>query len=131
MPEVLAICFGAVIGLLIVLGIGYLVLRKMSSSQRAREHSFRQGHHRDASQPALLPSSRSVTLASEPLSPGVESSARSGTMVNVGSNGEPVKQINNSKPLAFLSNAPPFHIPGLGRAHKGDADSLRTDFLQV
>lgn len=149
MPTVLAALFGSILALLLAALAVYLVLTRVSHSQRARERRFRYGaasttpgphslrrtslgrgstsvlamvqsNHARASEAASAVSHESDTRARymhvPPMSPPPESTAS--TEAAVGATASPVRTFLNTSPILF-------------KKHKGDADSLRTDFLQV
>lgn len=74
----------------------------------------------------------SSSVLSSKQSASVASGAPNDTTATASSSTYTQSPVLSTRPLAFLSSAPAsFQIPGLGRGHKGDANSLMTDFLQV
>ncbi|OSC96830.1 hypothetical protein PYCCODRAFT_1472280 [Trametes coccinea BRFM310] len=155
-PTILAALFGAIIGLTILFLVAYVFLRRVYDRRRARERAFRYGQ--SSVNPSLVgtatatatvpyvPSSggsvksgdvgaREPSQRSAPLSP-TQGGARDGSLssnvvemrslsteANREGAGTPTRPLLSASPITWTRQK-------VGK-HKGDADSLRTDFLQV
>ncbi|KAI8974147.1 hypothetical protein BD414DRAFT_510025 [Trametes punicea] len=160
-PTILAALFGAVVGIALLLLAAYFILRRIYDRRRARERAFRYGQSSAnpsvtgaATAPYAQSSGASAKSAAvidvagmsaldmrhTPSLPG-HGAARDGSMSN-----NPVEKRSMSMDVqreaagtpttsvsrALLSASPiAWTRQKVGKGHKGDADSLRTDFLQV
>ncbi|KAI9069936.1 hypothetical protein FKP32DRAFT_1690981 [Trametes sanguinea] len=157
-PTILAALFGAIIGLTILFIIAYLLLRRVYERRRARERAFRYGQ--SSVNPSLVGTATATATApyaqssggsvksgdvgagarepsqrSAPMSPthgaGRDGSLSShvvemrslATEANREGAGTPTRPLLSASPIVWTRQK-------VGK-HKGDADSLRTDFLQV
>ncbi|KAH9857401.1 hypothetical protein C2E23DRAFT_927322 [Lenzites betulinus] len=170
-PKILAIVFGALIGVALIALAVYFVLRRGYDLRRARERAFRYGQSSAHPSVSLAgttyahsaagsgKSTGSPPIALTPLmSPGMQMSALngSGAMIDlvpvrrespsvardgsvggltmstgVDANGRPSRDGAGTPMSGRLMNASPIAWTRQKQKHKGDADSLATDFLQV
>ncbi|PSS37228.1 hypothetical protein PHLCEN_2v917 [Hermanssonia centrifuga] len=153
-PEILAICFGSLLAIAIILLVCYTVLRKVWEARRAREHSFRAAKRATAYSPAPVftasrtPARSNTTGGSQrtfsispatmestdTLSPEFRSiTSDASLLTKVSRNPDKPREAAGtpapSKQFSFLSTVPSFNGPRSGKG--SDADSMRTDFLQV
>ena len=155
-PTILAVLFGTIIGLVLLAGVVYYFLHRAYKARRAKEHSFRYGQSHAGSKAGTIisdlraagpswtrfssPSQRMMSHASpstvaltSPTS-GAFAPTTSSSLADNASSKESLStsgshsQHTPSSSFAFLSSAP---ISFSTKKHKGDADSLKTDFLQV
>ncbi|KAK7679656.1 hypothetical protein QCA50_017368 [Cerrena zonata] len=154
--TILAALFGTIIGLMLLAGLVYYLLRRVHQKHRAKEHSFRYGQSHPGSKPGTIvsdlrtPSSRwapfsnpsqyimsrtspSTVALTSPSTGGFGPVTASSTADNMSGKESLATSGAHSQPtpstsFAFLSTAP---ISFSMKKDKGDADSLKTDFLQV
>ncbi|OBZ75350.1 hypothetical protein A0H81_05031 [Grifola frondosa] len=147
-PTILASLFGALIGLALVIGVIYYILHRIYEARRARERRFRHGQANDSSgrkdsgsgmvelvkgtfggRAQGSQANLSGTLASNAYTQVARAySPRDASLMSGVPDGAEREGAGTPSTSRALLSASPV---AFRKGPKGDADSLRTDFLQV